>query len=87
MHAIEFIDFSTRKQQKTILKECKQIADANGDYPGQIDGIRFRDVVLDSRKEAEDWIDEHDKGWYDNLAIKFKDGKKVLWLVKIEYHC
>jgi hypothetical protein len=28
-----------------------------------------------------------DKGWYDDHAVRFRDGRKIFWLVKVEYHC
>ncbi len=87
MHAIEYMVYSTRKAPKTIIKECGQYADRNGDYKGQITGIRFHDEVAKSYMDAVNWIEAHDKGWYDNLAIKYKEDRKVRWLVKIEFHC
>lgn len=87
MHSIEFLEFSATKSINAIQKACQKIADTNGDYKGQCDGIRFRDHVMKDRKEAESWIRENDAGWYDNLAVKYKDGRKTNWLVKIEYHC
>ena len=88
MHAIQYLTFSSRKSINTIQKECKIIADREGDYKGQLDkGIRYKDKVLKDLNEAEQWIKQNDCGWYDNLAIKYKDGSKIMWLVKIEYHC
>lgn len=87
MHAIQYLEFTSRKSANTIRKECAEIADQDGDYKGQIREIRFNTNVLNNREEAEKWIEAHDHGWYDNLAIKFKDGGRVTWLVKIEYHC
>lgn len=87
MHQIEFLTFTTRKLPKTIVKECAKIADHNGDYKGQITGIRFKDFAVENYARAVEWIDANDRGWYDNLAVKYKDGRKVRWLVKIEYHC
>ena len=87
MHAIQYLEFTSRKGEKTILKECARIANQEGDYKNQITRIRLKDRVLKNRKEAEEWIKLNDSGWYDNLGIKFKDGGRITWLVKIEYHC
>ena len=87
MHQIEYLEFSTRKAPKTIIKECCQRADRNGDYKGQITDIRFKDITKKSRKEAIDYIDSIDNGWYNNIAVKMKENGKLRWLVKIEYHC
>lgn len=87
MHAIKYLDISCRNSEKAIVKYCSQIANTYGDYEDQITDIRFRDKVVKNRAEAEEWIKSNDTGWYDNLAIKYKDGRKTMWLVKIEYHC
>lgn len=88
MHEIRIMSYSSRKGINSIQKECSRIADTEGDYKGQLSrGIRYKDSVLDSRAAAERWIKENDSGWYDNLAIKYKDGRTVKWLVKIEFHC
>ena len=42
---------------------------------------------MENRDKAEQWIKQNDSGWYDNIAIKYKDGSKIMWLVKIEFHC
>lgn len=87
MHAVHYFDMSCRKSESAITKECQRFADSDGDYKGQISRIRFSDRIKKSREEAVDWISLNDSGWYDNLAIKYKDGRKIMWLVKIEYHC
>ena len=89
MHQIMYLDFSTRKSEKTITRECARIADIEGDYTGQIQycGIRFNDVTLKDDDTARKWIDSRDNGWYDNIAVKYMDGRKKKWLVKIEFHC
>lgn len=87
MHQIEYIEFSTRKAPKTIVKECCQRADRNGDYKGQITSIRFKDTVINGYNKAVDYLESIDNGWYDNVAVKMKDNGKLRWLVKIEYHC
>lgn len=89
MHQIQFIDFSSRKSIHTIQKECERIADRNGDYKGQLQScpIRFNDTVMKNADEARNYIELNDSGWYDNLAVKYKEGRAIKWLVKIEYHC
>ena len=39
-----------------------------------------------SKPEAREKIKQLDKGWYDDHAVFFKDGRKKYWLVKYEYH-
>lgn len=35
--------------------------------------IRWIDYICQSYEEAEEYIEQHDKGWYDQLAVKYKD--------------
>lgn len=88
MHAIEYLTFGSRKAEKTVAKECSRYADSNGDYKGQARNIRFfEDKVFKSYLDAVNWIDAHDRGWYDCIAVKYMENRKKYWLVKIEYHC
>lgn len=87
MHQIETLTFSSRKTKPGIVKDCNMIAKRESDSHGPLyHGIRFHDAVLKDRAEAERWIELNDSGWYDNLAVRYKDGRKILWLVKIEFH-
>ena len=88
MHQICTWDFPSKKSKNAIYKECDRYAKAEGDYGYGIadKGIRFNETVLKNRAEAEKWIELHD-GWYENLAIRYKDGRKTNWLVKFEFHC
>lgn len=45
------------------------------------------DIICKNREEAEREIERLDKGWYDDHAIRYKDGRKLYWLIKYEYHC
>lgn len=46
-----------------------------------------KDIICKNREEAERMIERLDRGWYDDHAVRFKDGRKLKWLVKYEYHC
>ena len=87
MHQLEYIEFSTRKSEKTIIKECARNADKEGDYKGQIRSIRFTDRIIKGYENALKWLESNDRGWYDNLAVKYIEDGKKRWLVKIEFHC
>lgn len=88
MHAIDFMTFGSRKGEKAIIKECGQYADRNGDHEGQARDIRFRgDLVFKTYQDAVEWIEAHDRGWYDCLAVKYMEKGRKYWLVKIEFHC
>lgn len=88
MHEIRHLTFSSRTTPKGITDRCNRIARECSDSGGDLyNGIRFNDKVLANYETARQWINENDNGWYNNLAVKYKDGRKTNWLVKIEYHC
>ena len=37
--------------------------------------------------EAMEKLASLDRGWYDDHAVFYKDGRKKYWLVKVEWHC
>lgn len=39
--------------------------------------IRWIDYVCDTEEEAEVYIKQHDSGWYDQLAVKFRDTSSI----------
>lgn len=89
MHTIDYLTFSTRKLPKTIAEECDKVAKRYSDSgSGLYKPIRILaiDRVFKDYVDAQNYIEEHDVGWYDNLMVKYKEGKSVKWLVKIEYH-
>lgn len=89
MHALDYLTFGARKTPKGITEECDKYCKRNSDYGGGLyNGIRFHDrEVLKGYNEARAWLEEHDRGDYDNLACKYKESGRTYWLVKIEYHC
>ena len=44
---------------------------------GLSDPIRWLDHVCNNREDAMDYIKRHDKGWYDQLAVKYYDYPKL----------
>lgn len=46
-----------------------------------------KNIICENYEEAEKMIQRLDRGWYDDHAVRFKDGRKLMWLVKYEYHC
>ena len=74
--------------EKQILKDLNHWAfdpEETSCYHGN---MHFhRDMVFKTREEARAAIEKMDKGWYDDHAVMFKDGRKKYWLAKVEYHC
>ena len=87
-HAIRYLDYHCSTSEKTILKEINQFAydpkESSG-YHGNL--IFHKEPVYKNREEAEAAIAEYDKGWYSDHAVRYRQGRKIFWLVKIEYHC
>ena len=46
-----------------------------------------KDPVYKNRKEAMAAIAKFDRGWYNDHAVRYRDGRKIFWLVKCEWHC
>lgn len=86
MHEIRHSVFPVKKTLGAIQKECDREAKTYGDYHHGLEPIRFKDKICKDYNEAVEWIEQNDSGWYDQLAVKFKDGRKIMWLVKYEYH-
>lgn len=39
-----------------------------------------------NRAEALAAIEKMDRDWYDDHAVRYRDDRKIFWLVKVEYH-
>ena len=88
-HNIKFLTFPSSVSQKWVqrkLDDFVAIEDAEEGASGLDTPIRWIDHTCQNQDEAEAYIKSHDRGWYDCLAVKFKDGRRKRWLVKIEYH-
>lgn len=46
-----------------------------------------KEPVYKNREEAEKAIKKLDKGWYNDHAVRYRDSRKIYWLVKVEWHC
>ncbi len=81
-HAFEILTFSENTPKSTIIAECNSWASYNVDryesdpsdglpYP-----VNFTDMVFDSYKDAEAYLNTHSLRDYKELAVKFKAPKK-----------
>lgn len=74
--------------EKKILADLNSFAFDPQEASGYHGGLTFhKEPVYKNVDEAEAAIDKMDKGWYDDHAVRFRDGRKIFWLVKYEYHC
>lgn len=86
-HAIHFLEYHCSTSEKAILKDVGSWAYDPQETSGYHGNLKFhKEPVYKNRDEAKAAIEKLDKGWYDDHAVRFRDGRKVYWLVKIEYH-
>ena len=87
-HAIEHLDYHCSKSQSAIFKEINKFAYDPQESSGYHGNLKFHtEPVYANREAALAAIERLDKGWYDDHAVRYKDGRKIFWLVKVEYHC
>ena len=87
-HAIRYLDYHCSTSEKAILKEISRFAydpQASSGYHGDL--TFHKEPVYKNREEAEEAIKKLDKGWYNDHAVRYRDGRKIFWLVKVEWHC
>lgn len=86
-HAIGHRIYHCSTSEKQILKDLNSFAydpEETSGYHGNL--IFHKDIVCRNAEEAYQKLEELDKGWYDDHAVFFKDGRKKFWMVKYEYH-
>lgn len=78
-HNIQYFTYTERKSLTAIQNELNDYVKKETWREGGhgLDGkIRFIDKVMPDYQAASDFISQNDKGWYDCLAVKFKDMPK-----------
>ena len=87
-HAIRYLDYHCSTSEAGILRDIKRFAYDPEEASGYHGNLKFhREPVYKNREEAEEAIRKLDKGWYDDHAVMYRDGRKKFWLVKVEWHC
>lgn len=88
-HNTKHLDYHCSVSQKQVQKKLDYYV-ATEDYQEGASGlpqpIRWINHLCKNRDEAMEYIESHDRCWYDCLAVQYKQGRKKMWLVKIEYH-
>lgn len=78
MHSIRYFIEPEKVDRNKALRKAQAMADDDGDYEGQINSIRWIDrTICDNERAAEEFINEHDRNWYDCLAVRFYDYSSV----------
>lgn len=86
-HAIRHLDYHCSVNKRQILKDINSFAYDPQESSGYHGNLKFHDdIICKNRDEAVEKINQLDKGWYDDHAIYYKEGRKKFWLVKVEWH-
>lgn len=87
-HAIRHLDYHCSTSEKAILKEINSFAYDPQETMGYHGDLTFhREPVYKNRDDALKAIEKLDKGWYNDHAVRYRDGRKIYLLVKVEWHC
>lgn len=79
-HNIRYATYNDKINKNAVQREWDafvRCADRGEGASGLSQKIRWNDNVspLENEERASRWIDEHDRGWYDQLAVRFYDIK------------
>lgn len=87
-HSVGYKSYHCSTSEKAILKDLNEFCYDPEEASSYHGNLKFhRDIVCANREEAEEKLRQLDKGWYDDHAVFYKNGRKKYWLVKYEYHC
>ena len=87
-HAIGYRVYHCSISEKRILQDLNSFAYDPQETSGYHGNLKFhKDIVCKNEDEARSVLEKLDKGWYDDHAVYFKDGRKKYWLIKYSYHC
>lgn len=87
MHQIRHIDCANGDLNKTLRRVKKWAYDPqeSSGYHGNMTIHKY--PVYKDYDEALKMIEKYDTGWYSDHAVRYKEGRKYRWLIKIEWHC
>lgn len=71
-HIIDYDVYSEKVSKSYVQEKWDKIAYGR-EGSGLPNKIRWLDITLNSYEEAKEYISKVDKGWYDCLAVKYKD--------------
>lgn len=88
MHEVRFRSYHCSMSKNQIMKDINSFAYDPQKSNGYHGNMKFHDdIVCKNMDEARAKLEQLDKGWYDDHAVFYKDGRKKYWLCKIEWHC
>lgn len=87
-HQIQYIDYPCKTSEHAIQKDLNRFAYDPQESSGYHGNLTFhKEPVYKNRAEALAAIENMDRGWYDDHAVRYRNGRKINWLVKCEWHC
>lgn len=88
-HCVTFRSYPCKKTEGGILRDLNHWAfdpQETSRYHG--DMRFFKDKLFDNYEDAKKRLEDHyDNHNYQDACVRYKDGRKIFWLAKIEYHC
>ena len=85
---IKYLTYHCSTSETAILKDLNRFAYDPQEASGYHGDLKFhKEPVYKNEEEAMAAIKKLDKGWYDDHAVRYRDGRKIYWLVKVEWHC
>lgn len=86
-HAIRYLTYHCSTSEHAILKELNSFAYDPQERSGYHGDLTFhKEPIYKNYDEAKAAIAKFDKGWYSDHAVRYREGRKIFWLVKVEYH-
>lgn len=77
-HETRYLEYDENTSKRTIENEANNIAVEDGDYHTGLNAtIRWLDAICEDRERAYEYIESHDKGWYDQLAVKYREYEPI----------
>lgn len=89
MHSINYVEYPCKMSEKGILKDLNKWAfdpQQTSSYHGNM--RFFKDKTFKNYDEARAWLEKNfDNHDYRDATVRYRDGHKIFWLAKVEYHC
>lgn len=79
-HQVWHLVYDENVDKKAVQSEGDMYArrDGYGEGATSLPGkIRWLNDICDNREDAEKYIESHDSGWYDQLAVRFREYQRL----------